>query len=280
MKHSMGRWWGLVAGAIALVIVGCAAAPAPSPLTPLPLGEGKGERASATAEPGVISVTGEAEVRVVPDEVILTLGVETWDKDLKTAKNQNDKIVNSVLALAGRYGIPSEHVQTDYIGIEPRYRNGYYEASDFIGFFVHKSIVIRLRDLSKFEGLLSDALTAGVNYVHGIQFQTTELRKHRDEARALAIRAAREKAAALAGELDMTIGAPQAIQEEASSWWSGYGSWWGSRWAGAMSQNVIQDIGGSATLEEGSVAPGQIKVTARVSARFELLAGRPAKEDP
>ena len=32
------------------------------------------------AQPGVITVTGEAEIRVVPDEVILTLGVETWDK--------------------------------------------------------------------------------------------------------------------------------------------------------------------------------------------------------
>jgi len=33
-----------------------------------------------------ISVNGEAEVRVVPDEVILTLGVETFDKVLKASR--------------------------------------------------------------------------------------------------------------------------------------------------------------------------------------------------
>ena len=172
-------------------------------------------------ETGQISVTGEAEIRVVPDEVILTLGVETWNKNMGIAKGQNDAIVARVFALAEDHGIAPEHVQTDYVNIEPRYRSGYYEERDFIGYFVHKTLVITLRDLDKFEDILADALEAGVNYVHGIQFRTTELRKHRDEARALAIRAAKEKADALAGELGQEVGDPRMIQEVQSSWWSG-----------------------------------------------------------
>jgi uncharacterized protein len=228
------------------------------------------EAQPASQEPRLITVTGEAEVRVVPDEVILTLGVETWDKNLDVAKSRNDEIVKKVLALAADYDIPPEHVQTDYIGIEPRYKDGYYEERDFIGFFVHKTIVITLRDLSKFEDLLSGALTAGVNYVQGIEFRTTELRKYRDEARALAIQAAKEKAIALAGELGQKVGEPQTIQEDQSGWWSGYSAWWGSRWGGAMSQNVIQEMGGTAGTEGSSVAPGQIDVNARVTVSFEL----------
>jgi len=221
-------------------------------------------------ETGQINVTGEAEVRVVPDEVILTLGVETWNKNMGIAKGQNDAIVARVFALADDHGIAPEHVQTDYVSIEPRYRNGYYEESDFIGYFVHKTLVITLRDLDKFEDLLADALEAGVNYVHGIQFRTTELRKHRDEARALAIRAAKEKAEALAGELDQQVGDPKVIQEVQSGWWSGYNSWWGSRWGNGMSQNVIQEMGAGALTGDGSLAPGQINVTARVSVTFQL----------
>jgi uncharacterized protein YggE len=213
---------------------------------------------SASQEARTVTVTGEAEVRVVPDEVILTLGVETWNKNLETAKRQNDEIVAAVLALAGEYEIAPEHVQTDYVSIEPRYRNGYYEESDFIGYFVHKTISITLRDLSRFEGLLSAAPDAGVNYVHGIEFRTTELRTHRDEARALA------------GELAQKIGDPLDIQEVQSGWWSGYNAWWGSRWGGGMSQNVIQEAGGAAVLADSSVAPGQINVNARVSVTFEL----------
>jgi len=44
--------------------------------------------AANESEPRLITVTGDAEVRVVPDEVILTLGVETWNKDLAVAKSQ------------------------------------------------------------------------------------------------------------------------------------------------------------------------------------------------
>ena len=221
-------------------------------------------------ETGQISVSGEAEIRVVPDEVILTLGVETWDKNMGIAKGQNDAIVTRIFALADDHAIAPEHVQTDYVSIEPRYRSGYYEESDFIGYFVHKTLVITLRDLDKFEDLLADALEAGVNYVHGIQFRTTELRKHRDEARALAIRAAKEKAEALAGELDQEVGDPKMIQEVQNSWWSGYNSWWRSRWGNGMSQNVIQETGAGALTGDGSLAPGQISVTARVSVTFQL----------
>lgn len=228
------------------------------------------ESAPTSQGPRLVTVTGDAEVRVVPDEVILTLGVQTWDKNLDVAKGQNDRIVAEVLTLAAEYGIAAEHVQTDYVSIEPRYRNGYYEESDFIGYFVHKTVVITLRDLDRFEGLLADALEAGVNYVHGIRFQTTELREHRDEARALAIQAAREKAEALAGELGQQVGEPHLIQEVQSGWSSGYNAWWGSRWGAGMAQNVIQEISGDALGTDGSLAPGQISVNARVSVAFEL----------
>ena len=101
---------------------------------------------SASQEPRFITVTGDAEVRVVPDEVILTLGVETWDEDLEVAKSQNDERVRRVLAMARDYEIEPKHIQTDHISIEPRYHDN-YEKRDFIGFFVHKTIVITLRDI-------------------------------------------------------------------------------------------------------------------------------------
>ena len=62
-------------------------------------------------ETGQISVSGEAEIRVVPDEVILTLGVETWDKNMAIAKGQNDAIVARVFSLAEEHGIAPERLQ-------------------------------------------------------------------------------------------------------------------------------------------------------------------------
>jgi uncharacterized protein YggE len=228
---------------------------------------------SDRVEPGSVTVSGEAEVRVVPDEVILTLGVETWDENLAIAKRQNDDKVKAILALAQKYGVESKYIQTDFINIEPRYEDN-YKKNYLIGYFVRKTIVITLKDISKFEDVLTGALGAGANYVHGVQFRTTELRKYRDEARSLAIKAAKEKAVALSGELDQKVGKTRSIQEDQLGWWSSYSSWWGSSyWSGgnAMTQNVIQESGNSGNFAlEDALAPGQITVKARVTVSFEL----------
>lgn len=220
-------------------------------------------------EPRLITVTGDAEVKVAPDEVILTVGVETWNKDLGVAKSQNDERVRKVLALAKEFKIKPKHVQTDHISIEPRYKDN-YARRNFIGYFVRKTIVFTLKDISKFESLLSRTLEAGANYVHGIQFRTTELRKHRDRARALAIRAAREKANDLAKELGQKIGKPHTVREDRAGWWYPYNAWWGGRSGRMMAQNVVQDYGFTSSTGESSIALGQVSVNAKVTVSFEL----------
>jgi uncharacterized protein YggE len=226
--------------------------------------------AATDEEPGLIHVTGEAEVRVPPDEVILTLGMETWDHNLQIAKIQNDERVKAVLALAQAHGVEPRYIQTDHISIEPRYED-YYERQKLLGYVVRNTVVITLKDISKFDALLTDVLESGANYVHGINFRTTELRKYRDEARALAIRAAKEKAVALAGELDQEVGRPRSINEDQVGWWSWYNRWWGARGGGMMTQNVIQEVpAGGAPVDGETISPGQIMVTAKVNVSFEL----------
>ena len=95
---------------------------------------------------------------------------------------------------AASRGVPvPEHLKTDYLNIEPRYRDE-HRATGFIGYFVRRTLVITVRDVGTFETLLSDVLQAGATHVHDIEFHTTELRRHRDAAREMAIKAAREKA--------------------------------------------------------------------------------------
>jgi uncharacterized protein YggE len=222
--------------------------------------------ARAQGSAGSISVTGEAQVKVVPDEVTLAVGVETINIDLLTAKQQNDSRAKAIVALATKYEIKPEHVQTDFITVQPRYEDSYLRQV-LVGYVVRKTIVFTLKQIDRFEDLLTDVLAAGANYVYGIDFHTTELRKHRDQARDLAIKAAKEKAVALAGALGQTIGAPTSIREDQIGWYSSY-----SRWGmgSSMSQNVVQDTGGGAESVEGGFAPGQIVVSARVSVTFEL----------
>ena len=215
-----------------------------------------------------IATTGDAEVKVAPDQVVLILGVETWDKDIQVSKKQNDDRVQKVIVMAENQGVDPKNIQTDQIHVEPRYHDYTYADADFIGYFIDKTIVITLQDISKFEAVYTAALRAGANHVYAIQFQTTELRKYRDQARALAIQAAQEKAGALAGTLGQKIGEAQSIQENYSGWNAWYATPWGS--STSMSQNVVQNVSSGAVSQDGTFAPGQISVTARVSVTFDL----------
>jgi uncharacterized protein YggE len=225
---------------------------------------------SISDEAGTISVSGEAVVKVIPDEVILTMGIETWHRELSVAKRRNDERVSDVIKLAKRHGIETREIQTDYISIEPQYEIP-YDRTAIDGYFVRKTIVLTLHELDKFDSFLSDVTEAGVTHVHGIQFRTTELRKYRDQARSLALQAAKEKASDMAAVFDAEIGFPNSVHEDHVGWYSWYGyGWWGSQY-GFASQNVVQTVGGPSMEIDGTLAPGQISVSARVSVTFDLV---------
>jgi len=220
---------------------------------------------------GAISVTGEAEVRVVPDEVLITLGVETTHHELSVAVRRNDDRVREVIRMAEDHGIPANLIQTDYLSIEPNYEDYYADPPRISGYVVRRTVVITLRNMAKFEQLLTALSEAGITSVHGIQFRTTQLRKYRDQARELATRAALEKARDMAGVLDLKVGPATSISEDQMGWWSWYGyGWWGYR-SQAMTQNVVVNVEElPPTTGDSSFAPGQISVTARVTISFQL----------
>jgi len=218
---------------------------------------------------GSITVTGRAEVKVIPDEVIITLGVVTFNEEITTARTQNDDIVQRVYDTALAFGIEAKNIQTDYINLSPRYDYD-YERQQIIGYDASKTIAVTLHDLTKYESFITAALDQGVNYILGVDFRTTELRKYRDQAREMAITAAQEKAAAMAQGLSQEIGAPLSIVEGYDDWYSSYGRWWGGAWNGAMMQNSVQSIEGSAEYSGGALLPGQISITASVTVSFDL----------
>ena len=159
-----------------------------------------------------ITVDGEAVVNVKPDKIIINLGIETWDVNIIVAKQRNNEILKKAMAVMKELGVPEKEIQTDHLSIEPRWKNE-YRNEGFIGYFVRNTIVATLTDLAKVEELVTKALQAGVNYIHGVDFQTTEFKKYREQARELALKAAKEKADKLAAVLGQSAGAPVEINE-------------------------------------------------------------------
>lgn len=210
--------------------------------------------------PRLITVTGEAEINVAPDEVVFDVSVQTINKDLRQAKSQTDERLKKLMDLTRKYKIAPQDVQTDYIKLEPRYRGG-DESRLFIGYSVRKDLVFKLRDVTQAESLLSDVIESGVTRINSIRFQTSRLRTYKDQARSLAIKAAQEKAMALTREIGQTIGKAYSIEEDVPE-------------RGYASQNVMANttstVGSDSVDTEGTLSLGQIKISARVTVRFEL----------
>ena len=217
-------------------------------------------------QPG-INVSGTAEVKVAPDEIYLKVGVETRDKQLDEARRLNDARVAQALAFLKTQAVEDKNIQTDFIGFEPVYDNDVSRTKPVV-YIARKSIEVKLTKFEGFDGLLAGLLSSGITTVHGIEFRTSQLRKYRDEARAMAIRAAREKADAMAAELGVKRGKAYNVNVNDYGGWTGPASGWGNRSSGPTSQNIVQNAGGPSETGEESFAAGQISVSATVGVLF------------
>lgn len=221
--------------------------------------------ARAEEQPRIISTTGESVIYVVPDEVVLDFGVESYSPDLMTAKTENDKLSKSLMQAVQGLGIEEKYISTSNVEVSLDYRNNNSPSRGIEGYTVRRTYSVRLKNVTLLEKLVDTVLQNGANIMSGVEFRSTELRKHRDEARKMAIRAAKEKAELLAGELGVKVGKPRNISENAVS----YGGWTRRDFRG-MAQNSFQDMSGGASDGEGSMPLGQIAIRATVSVNFDL----------
>jgi uncharacterized protein YggE len=204
-----------------------------------------------------ITVTGRAEIMVVPDEAVVNLGVEIFEMELGEAKKENDRIVRTVLDAVKKNGVSAEHVKTDYLYIQPRYRET-GGGRTFLGYIVRQSIIVTVSEVNRLEDVISSALEVGANEVHGVEFRAATPREHKDEARSLALDAAKEKAKAMANQLGQKIGRPITITEESAI-----------RSTPSLA-NVTRTSGFGGGEVDGTMVAGRIAVSARVSVKFEL----------
>jgi uncharacterized protein YggE len=209
--------------------------------------------------PRMISVTGTSEIKVVPDQATLILGVESHDKDLAVAKGNNDKSINKLLSLAHSAGIDAKSIQTSALSMGPEYSEE--KIPKLLGYQVSQTISLTLKDLSKYEELLTGALKAGVNRVNGINFTVSDTKKYKEDARLKAVRAAREKAMAIAGELGQTIGKPWEVAEEPE-----YDGTPNLAFNTAFTGGLTEELTSGAP----AVAGGEVTIRASVRVSFQL----------
>jgi uncharacterized protein YggE len=214
---------------------------------------------AAEAPPREISTSGVAIVYVPPDEVRLWFGVRTQQASLDGARNANDDSAKKLVAALRGVGIDSKDLQADSMNVDLVYK----EVNDVtvVGYKVSRGYSVRLRDPKKLETVIETALKNGANQMASLDYRSTQIRKHRDEARRRALRAAHEKATDLANELNCKVGSPRDISEYHESGYS-------------FGNNVAEGPPAD-EVRESAMPLGQIEIRARVYAKFDLVPATP-----
>jgi uncharacterized protein YggE len=218
---------------------------------------------------GSLHTSGTAVIRVQPDRATIRFGVQTFARTPRASQAENVAVVKWVLRALEEQGIAGQDIGTDSFTVRPEYDYRQYGERALVGYWSDNGVLVNLRDVSQLSDVLVAALEAGATTVDDLTFGTTRLRELRDQARELAVKAALEKADALAEAANATAGSVTDIQE--NSWSYYYGS--GSRGqASNQAQNVMQEIAPASApaIEDSEFSLGQIIVQAQVDVSVEL----------
>ena len=208
-----------------------------------------------------ITISGDGTVQAVPDMAEVELQVVTENADLLAAKRDNDLRIRRVEAIAGSYGLKPEDIRIEYDTIEREISHDPKNRLRQVSYSVKKRVRLQIRDLSRFETLLNDLLTAGINELQSVAFKNSRAEILEARARELAVKASRDKAAAMAAVLGQKVGKPLRIIESSDNG--------GADASGSEAGTSGTDQDSKETIVPETAA-GILKFTARVSVVFEL----------
>ncbi|MDD1679196.1 MAG: SIMPL domain-containing protein [Methanomicrobiales archaeon] len=200
------------------------------------------------------STTGEVLAR--PDQVEISLAVQTEDANAQVAQRRNADLMASTFAALERAGIPADQIKTTGYNIYPVYDStGSILGQKIRLYRVTNTLQVTLTDTSSAGEILDLGVANGVNQVNYISFTLSETQQKalRSEALRDAMVRSRSDADAVASAGGLTI---TGIKEIIVS---------GGYYPVAVSDYRIMDGAGSAPTP---VVPGDVTVTASVTVTY------------
>jgi uncharacterized protein YggE len=150
-----------------------------------------------------VSVKGEGEVKVRPDEADMFLQVRTKAKDAKTAQAKNAKEMARVQkALQSEFKIDEKYIQTTGFSVNPEYRYDNNGKQTFLGYIVDHSLTVKVKKVEKLGEMVDSLVGKGTEDVsvllQNVNFGTEKRQEYEIQAMEIAMKNAEVRAAALA----------------------------------------------------------------------------------
>ncbi len=163
-----------------------------------------------------ISVTGDAEVDVMPDQVVISLTVLTEGKDAASVQTDNSKKMNQVLDALKNEGVTEKEIETLNYNIYP-WQEWEPTTQKMVnkGYRAQHTIQVKRNDIKSAGKILDLTVKNGINTVDNVYFTLSDDKEKevKEELVALASLKAKEKANSLAKNLGVSVGKVHMVSE-------------------------------------------------------------------
>ena len=161
---------------------------------------GKGQMSS-------ITVNGQGEVRIAPDQAGISLGVTTQAASAAEAMSQNGTQQTSVINALKEVGIEGSDIQTSGLTLSPMVDYGENGQNPKVtGYQASNMVTIRVKEVDRLGEILDKIVAAGANEINSINFTREDSAAAEDDARRAAVQDARHRAEILAEAAGLTLG--------------------------------------------------------------------------
>ncbi len=157
-----------------------------------------------------LTVSGAATLRLKPDRVSFSVGVETDAPSVSEAFKRNTAKLNTVVAALKGRGVASQEIQTSNFSISSRVEKGKKPP----GFRVSNLLTVTREDLASVSELLQAAVAAGANQVEGLRFFIGDAGKSQPRGLEMAFQNARAKAEKLASLSGRALGEVVCVTDQ------------------------------------------------------------------
>lgn len=178
-----------------------ALAPLALALAPPGIAAAHADQPAIAANSALLTLTADGRSARVPDIAMFSAGVTSQGKTAGEAMSANAANMNRVIAALKQAGIADKDVQTSSINLNPIYGqpmvgpNGQVmQEPRIVGYQATNTVTVRSRDIKGFGKVLDALVSAGANQISGPAFQLSDPTTATDEARMMAIKAARARA--------------------------------------------------------------------------------------
>ncbi len=204
-----------------------------------------------------ITVSGQGEVQVAPDQVTVTVGVTTEGKTASEALQANTARMTELMKALKSHDIADKNIQTSNFNVSPQHvfdRDG--KPPKLIGYTVTNQVTVKVLDVAKLGGLLDAVVQAGGNQIQGVQFSVSNPRPHLDQARLNAVADARHRAELYAQAAGVKLGGPLAINEQSAT---------------PPRPMYAQPMARMAAVADVPIAAGEQTIEANISVTYEIV---------